>query len=358
MSRIGTGRSHRSAAALLVASAAIVAACSASHAGDGKADRHLGGGTEGAAVKVEATPAFLARAATRSAAKPYRVRIDMRSSYYGESVTVASGMVAGDAESLSLNYGAMLEVLAGGLGPGSSAPGPLAKDGNLKIDTVSKPPMVYIDLPALVLYMRQPALAEFPRTRGRTADALAPLLDRQASWRRVDVRRLGTATPADVRAVLAGQRLDPTAYLRLLSRVTGEVMEGYPPYTPRGKESGLRAILPLGDVMSVTADDASARRSVGADAYQDVDVIIDRAGYVRNVDYTLRTKAIAAARGENPSRMGALADVEIGYSISMYDYGDRSIPDSLARRTPAYTTDITDTVARLLPGSSPAGPGG
>src|SRR5262245_51944680 len=213
MSRIGTGPTHRSAAALLVASAVIVAACSPSHTGDGKADRRSGGGAEGPAVKVEATPAFLARAATRSAAKPYRVRIDMRSNHYGKPVTVARGMVAGDDESYSLNYGAMLEVLAGGLGLGSSAPGPLAKDRDLTIDTVSKPPMFYVDMPALVLYLRQPALAEFPRTRGRTADVLAPLLDRQAEWRRVDVRRLGTATPADVQAVLAGQRLDPTAYL-------------------------------------------------------------------------------------------------------------------------------------------------
>jgi hypothetical protein len=308
--------------------------------GDGDGDGK--GGAE--AVDFQPTAAFVAEAAERSAAEPYRM--DLAMSFAGsDSVPMATAMVDGDRSQMSLDMAEMLTVISQGMGSVGGAV-PEFEGVDMTMEMITLPDTLYLRAPMFA------ALSDI----GGGADAGVPpaLVDLGDGWGSIDVAALGDALPADVQnAITGGQAFDPTVYLELVSDAEGVEELGTRDIDGE-RVTGLSAEVSFGDLLEAAGTDPSAFGELGPNEATDdlydqmtgmttpVEVWVDEAGFVRQIAYTLDMSELLDALGEGSSPLGG--DMSFGYTMDLYDYGDESI----SIEAPADATDITESFASLV----------
>jgi hypothetical protein len=357
MTRHDRGRGGRPRSRLIplaVASLAVVATACAQKAD--LADVTVGD------VDFEATPEFVAAAAERSTAAPYRLEMTLALDVElaGQSLDFDAPMLSGEQDGevshIMMDLGPLMEEIGQLAPPGEAIP-PELSDADLTMEIVADRQVMYLRAPMFE------ALADVPGA-GEQLGPMGDLASLGDAWGRVDLTELGDVLPLnDVASAAGGQAADPRALLDLVAG-TDDVDELGDAEVRGVPVHGLAAEVTLGELLEasgVSADEFSRSlgRSLptGADATIDsvlgaptaLEAWIDDDGYVRRMGYELDLLAVLAE--VMPGRDlegGAPSGFTYGITMDFFDYGDDSI--AIEFPDPDEAVDVTDSFLELYGG--------
>jgi hypothetical protein len=335
---------------VMAASLAVVASACAQEADP--ADFAIGD------VAFEATPGFVAEAAERSTAEPYRLEMElaMDVDLAGQSVDIDAPMMSGEQDGershTVMDMGPLMEQM-GELAPAGEAIPPDASDADLTMEIVSDRQVMYLRVPIFEMFADVPGA-------GRAMRDLASLGDR---WGRVDLTELGDVLPLnDVASTVGGQAADPRALFDLVAG-TDDVDELGDAEVRGVPVHGLAAHVTLRELMEASGQSAEEfSRSLGsipagAEAAMDsvlsaqvaVEAWIDDDGYMRRLGYEFDLLAmLAGAIPERDLEGGAPSGFTYRITMDFFDYGDDSI--AIEFPDPDEAVDVTDSFLELYAG--------
>jgi hypothetical protein len=336
---------------VMAASLAVVASACAQEADP--ADFAIGD------VAFEATPEFVAEAAERSTAAPYRLEMElaMDVDLAGQSVDIDAPMMSGEQDGershTVMDMGPLMDQM-GELAPAGEAIPPDAFDADLTMEIVSDRQVMYLRAPIFEMFADVPGASRAMRD-------LASLGDR---WGRVDLTELGGVLPLnDVASTAGGQAADPRALFDLVAG-TDDVDELGDAEVRGVPVHGLAAHVTLRELMEASGQNAEdlygslgGSLPAGAEAIIDsvldaqmaVEAWIDDDGYMRRLGYEFDPlAALAEALPQRDLEGGAPSGFTYRITMDFFDYGDDSIAIELP--DPDEAVDVTDSFLELYAG--------
>ena len=271
-------------------------------------------------VEYEATPEFVAAAAERSQALPYRM--EMRESLAGgDDVVVETGEQDGERFYLRQDLGAPLaEVLLDGA------------DVKFSIETVGDGSTLYVRLPEAL------ATGVMIVPFGDLVDDLG------GGWGRVDLDEVADLLPGEQDTVGAIGTYDPRLFVDVVMKAT-DVKELGDDEIRGVAVTGLAAEVPYGDFLAAQSISPGSIEAVN-DITVPIEVWVDRRGLVRSVRFEFGRDAMAEALGEEA--IPSAFPVDVAFTLDLFDYGDKSIDIEL----PADAVDVTDAFRKMLESST------
>lgn len=291
-------------------------------------------------VEYEATPEFLAAAAERSQAQPYRM--EMRQSLAGgDEVVVETGEWDGERFHVREYLAEQLEPLV-----------PAGADADLSIETAGDGSTLYVRMPVFA------ALDEL--TSGFAITPLRDLADRLGTgWGRVDLAELADVMPGLQDATSQFGTQMPRFFVDVVANAQ-DVEDLGQDEIRRVAVHGLGAEVPFENLFG-----APATPSGGVEIIDDItvpiEVWVDADGLVRRVNFGFHGDDMAGAPGrENdgaPMTVTSLP-VDVDYKLDLFDYGDGSIEIEF----PVDAIDVTDAYRQMFESGrivvTPPGDGG
>lgn len=308
-----------------------------------------GGSTDVQTVDgFEATAAYLQQAAEKTTAEGYRVEMFLSLSDEVDDTAppLMSGEVYGDAYHYVIDFGSMMEQMAGAFGNGGSAG---LGDFDMSMEMAGDPESLYI---------RAPMFAQIAAMG--TTEALGPvagLADLGDGWGHVDMASLGDLLPSDLAAAMGGQGVDPQVVVDLIGATAG--VEDLGTDEVRGTSvHGVAADVTLADLLEASGQDPDALAdlssfgdSSAADALFDtttpVEVWVDDEGYLRRMAYGWDFADIAEGMGASADDVAGtgMGDMSFSYVMDMFDYGAE-----VDFEPPTDAVDVTDAFAGMAQG--------
>lgn len=279
-------------------------------------------------VEYEATPEFVAAAAERSQAQPYRT--EMRISLAGaDEVVVETGEQDGERFHVRQDVGAQFGAQFGAL---------LPADAELSIETAGD---------GSTLYLRMPFFAALKELA--PGDAITPfgdLTDQLGDgWGRVDVDELADLLPGLQDNTSATGAHIPRLFVDVVTKA--QDVEELGEDEIRGVAvTGLAAQVPFEDMLAAEGT-GHGSIEVMNDITVPVEVWVDRDGLVRRVGFGFHHDDVAEAVGpetDGPVTAAPSFPVDVDYTLDLFDYGDESIDIEF----PADAVDITDTYRQMF----------
>jgi hypothetical protein len=266
-------------------------------------------------VEYKATPEFVAAAAERSQAQPYRM--ELRESLAGsDEVVVETGEWDGRRFYLRSDLSAPLGEL-------------LPDDVDLSIETAGDSSTLYVRLPEVL----RAGVLIVPF--GDLADDLG------GGWGRVDLDELADLPPEQHATTSAIGMHDPRLFVDVVTK-SNDVEELGEAEIRGVPVRGLAAEVPYAELL---AAQGTAGRTEMNDITVPVEVWVDREGLVRRVGFGFRTDDIADAFGSDGTVVtGPSFAVDVDVTIDLFDHGDESISVEL----PADAIDVTGAFRELL----------
>lgn len=299
---------------------------------------------------VDATPAFLASAAERSADTSHRVEMFMSFSATTADETIdfesasplATGVQTGDRFHYAMNLREMFLAMVDQFG-GEEMPHEFTTM-DLSMEFAGDP---------TVLYLRAPFLAAMGTEPG--AAPLGPFAALGDGWGKVDLSALGDLVPGDLAQLFGGaQAFDPRMFLDLL-RDSSDVEE-LGSATIRGEAvTGLSATVSLEDLLDAQQIDREAlgqlAESSGAVAEMStirfpIEVWVNGTGQVARIVVAMSSDSLsdaAQAAGEDGSGLEGFG-FNMTTAMDFFDYGH---PD-LAVEFPQDAVDLTEEFRSML----------
>jgi hypothetical protein len=289
-------------------------------------------------VAYEATPEFLAAAAERSQAQPYRM--EMRQSMAGaDEVVIETGEWDGERfharSDLAAQFGPLL---------------PADVNADLSIETMADDSTLYVRMPVFA------ALADL--TSGFAITPFGDVIDRLGTgWGRVDLAELADVMPGLLDTTsppgtqMPGLFVDVVANAQDVEELGRDEIRGV-------AVDGLAAQVPFENLLG-----AQGTAIEGIELMNDItvaiEVWIDRDGLVRRVNFGFHRDDVAEALGqENELVTMSSFPVDVDYTLDLFDYGDESIDVEF----PADAIDVTHAYRQMFESgrvvSIPMGDGG
>jgi hypothetical protein len=271
-------------------------------------------------VEYEATPEFVAAAAGRSQAQPYRM--EMRTSTAGgDEVVVETGEQDGERFHIRQDLGAQF----GELLPGDA-------DADLSIEHAGDGSTLYLRMPAFAAINElAPGFAITPF--GDLTDELGD------NWVRVELDELDDLMPGLQDTTSTIGEYFPRLFVDLVTKARD--VEELGQAEVRGVAvNGLAAEVPFEDMLG-----AHGNRVEGVELMNDItvpiEVWVDGDGLVRRVSFGFHHDDVAQALG--PDGDDAVP-VGVDYTLDLFDYGDESISIEF----PTDAVDVTDAFRQML----------
>jgi hypothetical protein len=285
-------------------------------------------------VEYEATPEFVAAAAERSLAQPYRT--EMRQSVAGgDEVVVETGEHNGNRFHVRKDVGSLLGELI-----------PDAAEADLSIETAGDGSALYLRMPAFAA-MREltPGLAILP-----FGDLIDDLGD---DWGRIELDELADLMPGLQDTSTAISADVPGLFVNVIAKA--QDVEELGKREIRGvAASGLAAEVPFEDMLGAQGTAAGGIELMN-DIRVPIEVWVDHDGLVRQVKFGFHRDDVAEALGHE-APLSSNPDVD--YTLDLFDYGDGSIEIEF----PADAIDVTDAFRQMIEsgriGLTPMGDGG
>jgi hypothetical protein len=284
-------------------------------------------------IDYEATPEFVAAAAERSEAQPYRT--ELRMSLVGaDEVVVETGEQDGERfyvrQDLDAQFGELL---------------PADADADLSIEHAGDGSTLYLRMPFFTA-IKELAPGFAVRPFGDLTDQLGD------GWGRVDLDELADLLPGLQDNMSATGAHVPHLFVDVITKAQDVEELG---------EDEIRGVAVTGLAAEVPFEDLLAAEGTGpgsVDVLNDitvpVEVWVDRDGLVRRVGYGFHHDDVAEALG--PESDGAAAGdpsfpVDVDYTLDLFDYGDESIDIEF----PADAVDVTDTYRQMFEAAPESG---
>jgi len=275
-------------------------------------------------VAYQATPEFLAAAAERSQAQPYRM--EMRQSMAGaDEVVIETGEWDGERfharSDLAAQFGPLL---------------PADVNADLSIETMADDSTLYVRMPAFA------ALADL--TSGFAITPFGDVIDRLGTgWGRVDLAELADVMPGLLDTTsppgtqMPGLFVDVVANAQDVEELGRDEIRGV-------AVDGLAARVPFENLLG-----AQGTAIEGIELMNDITVAIevwvDRDGLVRRVNLGFHRDDVAEALGqENELVTMSSFPVDVDYTLDLFDYGDESIDVEF----PADAIDVTHAYRQMF----------
>jgi hypothetical protein len=278
-------------------------------------------------VEYEATPEFVAAAAERSQAQPYRT--EMRMSLAGaDEVVVETGEQDGERFHVRQDLGAQF----GGFGE------LLPADAELSLETAGD---------GSTLYLRMPFFAAIKElARGFAVTPFGDLTDELGDgWGRVEVDELAHLLPGLPDNTSATGAHVPGLFVDVITKAQDVEELG---------EDEIRGVAVTGLAAEVPFEDLFAAQGAGlggVDVMNDItvpiEVWVDRDGLVRRVSFGFHHDDLAQALGPDGDAAvagGRSFPVDVDYALDLFDYGDESIEIEF----PTDAVDVTDAYLQML----------
>lgn len=277
-------------------------------------------------VTYEATPEFVAAAAERSQAQPYRM--EMRQSLAGgDEVIVETGEWDGERfhvrQDLAAPFGPLL---------------PADADADLAIETAGDGSTLYVRMPVFA------ALEDL--TSGFAITPFDDLVDQLGTgWGRVDLAELADVMPGLQDAMSTMGTHIPRLFVDVVTQA--QDVEELGQDEIRGVAvDGLAAEVPFENLYGAPGT-APGDVEVMSDIMVPIEVWVDREGLVRRVNFGFHRDDVAEALGPEgdgaPVTMRSFP-VDVDYTLDLFDYGDESIDIEF----PADALDVTDAYRQMF----------
>jgi hypothetical protein len=275
-------------------------------------------------VEYQATPEFLAAAAERSQAQPYRME-KRQSLAGGNEVVVETGEWDGQRfhtrSDLAAQFGPLL---------------PADVDADLSIETMADDSTLYVRMPVFA------ALEDL--TSGFAITPFGDVIDRLGTgWGRVDLAELADVMPglldttSPLGAQIPGLFVDVVANAQDVEELGRDEIRGV-------AVDGLAAEVPFENLLGAQGT-ASGGIEVMNDITVPIEVWVDHAGLVRRVNFGFHRDDVAEGLGQKDGPVTRSSfPVDIDYTLDLFDYGDESIDVDL----PADAIDVTDAYRQML----------
>jgi hypothetical protein len=288
-------------------------------------------------IDYEATPEFVAAAAERSEAQPYRT--ELRMSLAGaDEVVVETGEQDGERfyvrQDLGVQFGAQFGELL-----------PADTDADLSIEHAGDRSTLFLRMPFFT------ALEEL--VPGFAVRPFGDLTDRLGDgWGRVDLDELADLLPGLQDNMSATGAHVPHLFVDVITKAQDVEELG---------EDEIRGVAVTGLAAEVPFEDLLAAEGTGpgsVDVLNDitvpVEVWVDRDGLVRRVRYGFHHDDVAEALGpasDSAAAGGLSFPVDVDYTLDLFDYGD----DSIDIEFPADAVDVTDTYRQMFESAPESG---
>jgi hypothetical protein len=275
-------------------------------------------------VAYEATPEFLATAAERSQAQPYRME-KRQSLAGGDEVVVETGEWDGQRfyarSDLAAQFGPLL---------------PADANADLSIETMADDSTLYVRMPVFA------ALEDL--TSGFAITPFGDVIDRLGTgWGRVDLAELADVMPGllDTTSPLGTQMpglfVDVVANAQDVEELGRDEIRGV-------AVDGLAAEVPFENLLGAQGN-ASGGIEVVNGITVPIEVWVDHAGLVRRVNFGFHRDEVPDGLGQKDRPVARSSfPVDIDYTLDLFDYGDESIDVDL----PADAIDVTDAYRQML----------
>jgi hypothetical protein len=275
-------------------------------------------------VEYEATPEFVAAAAERSQAQPYRM--EMRQSLAaGDEVVVETGEWDGERfhvrQDLVAQFGPLL---------------PADADADLAIETAGDGSTLYVRMPVFA------ALEDL--TSGFAIAPFGDLVDQLGTgWGRVDLAELADVMPGLQDSMSTMGTHIPRLFVDVVTKA--QDVEELGQDEIRGVAvDGLAAEVPFENLLGAQGNTAGGLEMMN-DITVPIEVWVDRAGLVRRVNFGVHRDDVAEALGqENDPVTLSSFPVDVDYALDLFDYGDGSIDIEF----PADAIDVTDAYRQMF----------
>ncbi len=299
----------------------------------------------------EATAVYLQQAAEQTTAEGYRVEMFFALSEEADDTVppLMSGEVNGDEYHYVLDFGSMMDEMAGAFGDAGSAASGVLDELDTTMEMAGDPESMYI---------RAPMFADIAAMAGGDAPGpIAGLADLGDGWGHVDMAALGDQLPSDLAAAMGGQGVDPQVVVDMIGATEG--VEDLGTDEVRGTSvHGVAADVTLGDLLEASGQDPDAFADISSfgdssavdtlyDITTPVEVWVDDEGYLRRMSYGWGFDDIAEAMGADAGDVAGtgMGGMHFSYVMDMFDYGSE-----VDFEVPADAVDITDAFAAVAEG--------
>jgi hypothetical protein len=269
-------------------------------------------------VEYEATPEFVAAAAERSQAQPYRM--EMRQSLAGgDEAVVETGEWDGERfhvhQDLAAQFGPLL---------------PAGADADLSIETAGD---------SSTLYLRMPVFAAIEDlTSGFAISPFGDVVDQLGTgWGRIDLAELADVMPGLQDATSMFGTHMPRLFVDVVTKAQ-DVKELGQDEIRGVAVNGLGAEVPLENLFGMP--EAAPGMEMMKDITVPIEVWVDHEGLVRRVKFGFNRDDVTEADDSRPSSFPA----DVDSTLDLFDYGDESIDIEF----PADAVDVTDAYRQMF----------